>query len=50
MRTTEEKPAGPDFKHKQFYFDLDGNKVPSTIEDAFSFAQTIRKNASANLR
>lgn len=50
MKTAEEKLAGLDFKHKQFYFDIGGNEVPSTIGDAFDFARIIRQNASSDLR
>jgi hypothetical protein len=50
MRNAEEKLADLDFKHKQFYFDIGGNEVPSTIGDAFEFAQIIKKNASSDLR
>jgi uncharacterized protein len=50
MKTAEEKLAGLDFKHKLFYFDIGGNETPSTIGDAFTFAQTIRANASSDLR
>lgn len=50
MKTAEEKLAGLDFKRKLFYFDIGGNEIPSTIGDAFTFAQTIRTNASSDLR
>jgi len=50
MKTAEEKFASLDFKHKQFYFDIGGNEVPSTIGDAFDFAGIIRQNASSDLR
>jgi predicted alpha/beta superfamily hydrolase len=50
MKTAEEKLASLELKHKLFYFDIGENEVPSTIGDAFDFAQIIRKNASANLR
>ena len=50
MKTAEEKLAGLNYKHKLFYFDIGGNEVPSTIGDAFAFAQIIKKNASADLR
>jgi len=50
MRTAEEKLAGLDLKHKMFYFDIGENEIPTTIGDAFTFAQTIRKNASADLK
>jgi predicted alpha/beta superfamily hydrolase len=50
MKTAEEKIGGINFKRKQFYFDIGGNETPSTVGDAFTFAQTIRTNASADLR
>ncbi len=50
MKTAEEKLAGLNFKHKLFYFDIGGNETPSTIGDAFTFAQTIKTNASEDLR
>ncbi|MDO9255238.1 MAG: alpha/beta hydrolase-fold protein [Bacteroidales bacterium] len=50
MKTAEEKLASLEFKHKLFYFDIGENEVPSTIGDAFDFAQIIKKNASADLR
>lgn len=50
MKTAEEKLASLVLKHKLFYFDIGGNEVPSTIGDAFTFAQTIRENASVDLR
>jgi predicted alpha/beta superfamily hydrolase len=50
MKTAEEKLAGLYFKRKLFYFDIGGNETPSTIGDAFTFAQTIRTNASTDLR
>jgi uncharacterized protein len=50
MKTAEEKLAGLDLKRKMFYFDIGGNETPSTIGDAFTFSQTIRTNASKDLR
>lgn len=50
MKTAEEKIAGLNFKHKLFYFDIGGNETPSTIGDAFTLAQTIKTNASIELR
>jgi uncharacterized protein len=50
MKTAEEKLSGLDLKHRLYYFDIGGNEIPSTIGDAFTFAQTIKKNASADLR
>jgi len=50
MKTAEEKLASLNLKHKLFYFDIGGNEIPSTIGDAFTFAQTIRENASVDLR
>jgi predicted alpha/beta superfamily hydrolase len=50
MRTAEEKLAGLNFKRRLFYFDIGGNETPSTIGDAFTFAQTIKTNASKDLR
>lgn len=50
MKTAEEKLSGLNFKHKQFYFDIGGNEVPSTIGDAFDFAGIIRQNVSSDLR
>jgi hypothetical protein len=49
MKTAEEKLAGLDFKRRLFYFDIGGNETPSTIGDAFTFAQTIRTNATKDL-
>ena len=50
MKTAEEKLSSIDLKQKLFYFDIGGNETPSTIGDAFTFAETIRKNASPDLR
>jgi len=50
MKTAEEKLAGLDFKRRLFYFDIGGDETPSTIGDAFTFALTIKTNASADLR
>jgi tetratricopeptide (TPR) repeat protein len=50
LKTAEEKLTSLNLKHKLFYFDIGGNEVPSTIGDAFTFAQTIRENASTDLR
>lgn len=50
MKTADEKIAGLNFKHRFFYFDIGGNETPSTIGDAFTFAQTIKSNASKDLR
>lgn len=50
MKTAEEKLASLDLKHKLFYFEVGGNETPSTIGDAFTFAQIIKNNASADLR
>jgi len=50
MKTAEEKLAGLNFKHKMFYFDIGEKEIPSTIGDAFTFANTIKTNASADLR
>ena len=50
MKTAEENIASLDVKHKVFYFNIGGNEVPSTIGDAFTFEQIIKKNASADLR
>ena len=41
MKAAEEKLAGLNLKHSFFYFDIGGNETPSTIGDAFTFAQTI---------
>lgn len=50
MKTAEEKLAGLNFKRRQFYFNIGGNETPSTIGDAFTFAQIIKTNASNDLR
>jgi uncharacterized protein len=50
MKTAEEKLAGLNFKHRQFYFNIGGNEIPSTIGDAFTFAQIIKTNVSKDLR
>jgi uncharacterized protein len=50
MKTAEEKLAGFNFKSRQFYFNIGGNEIPSTIGDAFTFAQIIKTNASKDLR
>jgi len=50
MKTAEEKLKSLNLKHKMFYFDIGEYEIPSTIGDAYNFAQTIRINASANLR
>jgi hypothetical protein len=50
MKTAEEKLAGMNLKYKQFYFSVGGKEVPSTVGDSHTFAETIRKNASPELR
>jgi hypothetical protein len=50
MKTAEEKLSSLDLKHKVFYFNIGGDEIPSTIGDAFTFAQTIRENASSELK
>jgi predicted alpha/beta superfamily hydrolase len=50
MRIAEERLAKLDFTRKLFYFDIGGNETPSTIGDAFTFAQIIKTNASTDLR
>jgi len=50
LKTAEEKLAGLNFKHRQFYFNIGGDEIPSTIGDAFTFAQIIKTNASQDLR
>jgi tetratricopeptide (TPR) repeat protein len=50
LKTAEQKLTGLNLKHKLFYFDIGGNEIPTTIGDAFAFAQTIRENASTDLR
>ncbi|MFA5420315.1 MAG: alpha/beta hydrolase-fold protein, partial [Bacteroidales bacterium] len=49
IKTAEEKLASLDFKHKLFYFTIGGNEVPSTIGDAFTFAQIVKNYASSDL-
>lgn len=50
MKTAEEKLAGLNFKHRQFYYNIGENEIPSTIGDAFTFAEIIKTNASKDLR
>jgi len=50
MNTAEEKLAGMNLKYKQFYFSIGGKEIASTVGDAHTFAETIRKKASAELR
>ena len=50
LKTAEEKLKNLDLKHKMFYFDIGENEVPSTIGDAYTFAQIIRNNASTDLK
>jgi uncharacterized protein len=50
MKTAEEKLADLNFKSRLFYFDIGGDEIPSTIGDAFTFAQIIKTNASSDLR
>jgi len=50
LKTAEEKLAGLNLKHRQFYFNIGGDEIPSTIGDAFAFAQIIKTNASKDLQ
>lgn len=50
MKTAEEKLDSLNFKRRMLYFDIGGNEIPTTIGDAFTFAQTIKTNASNDLR
>lgn len=50
MRTAEEKLAGLNLKRRQFYYNVGGDEIPSTIGDAFTFAEIIKTNASKDLR
>ena len=50
LKTAEEKLASLKFKHRQFYFNIGGNEIPSTIGDAFTFAQIFKTNASKESR
>jgi predicted alpha/beta superfamily hydrolase len=49
-RTAEEKIGGLNLTYKQYYFSIGGDETPSDIEEAHTFAQTLKIKSPAALR
>ncbi len=49
-RTAEEKISKMNLRYKRYYFSIGGNEIPSNIEEALTFAKTLKIKAPGELR